>query len=101
MITPEQADEIILSGADTKEKSGYRAISMAQLRQEYGLFIDRHNLHMPLVQYLGMMTDVVRTMTHYKGVQTSTLPLDAWIYQEIIWERKPNVIIEIGNQWRN
>ena len=25
-------------------------------------------------------------------------PLDAWIYQEIIWETKPDVIVEIGNK---
>jgi cephalosporin hydroxylase len=98
-ISPEQADKIIMAGDVAKDSHpGYRMVSMAELRKLYGVFINHDNLHMPLAQYLGMMLDVVRCMTHYKGVTTSTLPLDAWVYQEIIFERRPNVIIEIGNQ---
>jgi cephalosporin hydroxylase len=97
-INPEQADEIIMAGGSPKERPGYRLVSMAELRKLYGLFMNPDNMHMPIVQCLGMMLDVVRVMTHYKGVHTSTLPLDAWVYQEIVWERRPTVIVEIGNQ---
>lgn len=32
----------------------------------------------------------------WMGVTISKCPLDSWIYQEIIWEQKPDVIIETG-----
>lgn len=35
--------------------------------------------------------------TEFFGVSTLKNPLDAWIYQEIIWKRKPDVIIETGS----
>lgn len=34
--------------------------------------------------------------TYWLGVLTSKCPLDLWIYQEIIFEMKPDVIIETG-----
>lgn len=34
--------------------------------------------------------------TYYKGIPTCKNPMDLWIYQEIIHEVKPDVIIEIG-----
>lgn len=34
--------------------------------------------------------------TFYKGIPTCKNPMDLWIYQEIIHEVKPDVIIEIG-----
>lgn len=33
----------------------------------------------------------------YFGIPTYKIPLDFWVYQEIIYEVKPDVIIEIGN----
>ena len=32
----------------------------------------------------------------YMGIPTLKCPLDLWIYQEIIWEYRPDVIIETG-----
>jgi cephalosporin hydroxylase len=34
---------------------------------------------------------------HWMGVPAFKNPLDAWIYQEIIWEVRPEVIVEIGS----
>jgi cephalosporin hydroxylase len=34
--------------------------------------------------------------TTYQGILAIKNPCDAWVYQEIIWEEKPDVIIEIG-----
>jgi cephalosporin hydroxylase len=34
---------------------------------------------------------------HWMGVEALKNPLDAWIYQEIVYEVKPEVIIEIGS----
>jgi cephalosporin hydroxylase len=33
----------------------------------------------------------------WMGRQAQKPPLDAWIFQEIIFDTKPNVIVEIGN----
>jgi cephalosporin hydroxylase len=33
----------------------------------------------------------------WRGRVLSKTPLDAWIYQEIIHETKPDVVIEVGN----
>ncbi len=34
--------------------------------------------------------------SHWLGVHTEKCPLDAWIYQEIIYETKPDVLVEAG-----
>jgi cephalosporin hydroxylase len=34
--------------------------------------------------------------TTYLGIPIYKLPLDMWRYQELIWERKPDLIIETG-----
>jgi cephalosporin hydroxylase len=36
------------------------------------------------------------TNTHWLGVPICKLPLDLWVYQEIIYELKPDLIIECG-----
>jgi cephalosporin hydroxylase len=34
--------------------------------------------------------------TYWQGVETEKTPLDLWIYQEIVYELKPDVIVETG-----
>ncbi len=34
--------------------------------------------------------------TYWQGVACQKCPLDLWIYQEIIWETRPDIIIESG-----
>jgi cephalosporin hydroxylase len=55
------------------------------------------NLDMRLKQVLEIIQDRIMTKTTYFGVQSLKSPIDAWIYQEILYEIKPDVIIEIGN----
>lgn len=35
--------------------------------------------------------------TRWFGVPASRNPIDAWIYQEILWETRPDVVVEIGS----
>lgn len=35
--------------------------------------------------------------TSYRDVPTRKMPLDAWVYQELIAELRPDVIVEVGN----
>jgi cephalosporin hydroxylase len=37
-----------------------------------------------------------RTKMHWLGVRALKNPLDAWIYQEIVYEMRPDVIVETG-----
>ena len=61
-ISPDQADSIVLKPSDdTSDMPGYRCVSAMELRELYGLFINHNNLHMPMVQYLSMILDIVRT----------------------------------------
>lgn len=34
--------------------------------------------------------------TFYRGIQTFKCPMDAWTYQQIIHDTRPNIIVEIG-----
>lgn len=55
------------------------------------------NLDMPLGQALALIQEGIMKKCTYFGVKTYKSPIDAWIYQEIICEAQPDVIIEIGN----
>jgi cephalosporin hydroxylase len=58
------------------------------------------NLEMRLKHVLRIMQQgIIGEQAHYCGVRTLKSPMDAWVYQEIIWELKPDTIIEIGNKW--
>ena len=52
-----------------------------------------------LVEVLPIMQERIMNVTSYFGVKTLKNPLDAWVYQEMIWELKPDVIVEIGNAY--
>jgi len=54
-------------------------------------------LDTPLSKVLPIIQDGIMTKTTYFGVKTLKSPVDAWIYQEILFETQPDVIIEIGN----
>jgi cephalosporin hydroxylase len=55
------------------------------------------SLDRPLRAILQIMQDRIMNQSTYFGVKTLKSPNDYWIYQEIIWETKPDVIVEIGN----
>jgi len=57
------------------------------------------NLDMSLRDLLAIMQQRIMTSTSYFGVKTLKNPLDFWVYQELIYAHKPDVIIEIGNNW--
>jgi cephalosporin hydroxylase len=54
-------------------------------------------LDIPLKEALPIIQNRIMSETTYFGVRTFKNPLDAWIYQEIIFEVKPDIIIELGN----
>jgi len=54
-------------------------------------------LDWPLSRVLPIMQKRIMEISTYHGIPTLKSPLDFWIYQEILWECRPDVIIEIGN----
>lgn len=56
-----------------------------------------NNLETPLKEILPSIQNRIMNSTTYCGIQTWKNPLDAWVYQEIIFQKKPDFIIEIGN----
>jgi cephalosporin hydroxylase len=56
-----------------------------------------NNLDMPLSEVLEKIQDRIMTETTYFGVTALKSPMDFWVYQEIIFDMKPDVILEIGN----
>jgi cephalosporin hydroxylase len=54
-------------------------------------------LDTPLKEILPVMQEAIMTGTTYFGVETLKSPIDAWIYQEILYQAQPDVVIEIGN----
>jgi cephalosporin hydroxylase len=56
-------------------------------------------LRVPLGQLLETIQRSLINSSTYCGVRTWKLPTDAWIYQEIIHQTRPDVIVEIGNKF--
>tara|TARA_A200000159_G_scaffold86540_2_gene80070 strand:- start:22121 stop:22777 length:657 start_codon:yes stop_codon:yes gene_type:complete len=54
-------------------------------------------LDVEIAPVLQRMQNRIMKQTTYHGVITHKQPLDFWVYQEMIYELKPDVIIEIGN----
>ena len=52
--------------------------------------------NIPLRDVLAIIQRRMKRSTYF-GVPAQKFPLDCWIYQEIIFETKPDVIVEVGN----
>jgi cephalosporin hydroxylase len=57
------------------------------------------NLDLPVREVLGIMQSRIMTRTTYFGIRTLKCPADFWVYQELLFETRPDVIVEIGNNW--
>lgn len=57
------------------------------------------NLDMRMSEVLKVIQKRIMQNTTYHGVKTLKNPLDYWVYQELIYQIQPDVIVEIGNNW--
>lgn len=55
-----------------------------------------NNQDLPLSHILTIMQHRMKRSTYF-GVPAQKFPLDCWVYQEIIFEIKSDVIVEVGN----
>lgn len=53
----------------------------------------------PLSEILPVIQERILHATTYFGVPALKNPFDFWVYQELIHQLRPNVIIEIGNNY--
>ena len=58
-------------------------------------YMNRH-LNTRLKDVLNMVQRRIVTNTKYFGIKCSKSPMDFWVYREMIFEMKPDVIIELG-----
>jgi len=56
-------------------------------------------LDMPLRHVLSIIQESIINRATYFGAGAQKNPMDAWVYQEIIYETMPDVIIEIGTAY--
>jgi cephalosporin hydroxylase len=54
-------------------------------------------LRLPLKEVLGIMQARILHQSTYFGIRALKSPIDFWIYQEILFETRPDFVIEIGN----
>ena len=59
-------------------------------------FIDNTENNVPLSELIQIFQNRINS-SRYFGIATLKNPVDAWVYQEIIFEKRPTVIVEIGN----
>mgnify|MGYP000647413457 FL=1 len=55
------------------------------------------SLDLTIKETLAVMQNRIVNHTMYFGVRTVKNPLDFWVYQELMFRLRPDVIIEIGN----
>lgn len=55
------------------------------------------SLDWPLSRMLPVLQEQIMERSTYHGIPTLKNPLDFWMYQQILWENRPDVVIEIGN----
>jgi cephalosporin hydroxylase len=55
------------------------------------------SLDLTLREVIPIIQNRIMTESRYFGVQTWKNPTDFWIYQEMLCDLKPDVIVEIGN----
>jgi cephalosporin hydroxylase len=48
--------------------------------------------------YYGAMDQTWKD-TYWMGVRAAKCPMDMWVYQEILWETRPDLIVECGTAW--
>lgn len=54
------------------------------------------NLDTPLRDVLPTMRSRIKGQTHWMGVMALKCPLDSWMYQELVFDTKPDAIVEVG-----
>jgi cephalosporin hydroxylase len=60
-------------------------------------WVFEENLGQPVAHLLPVIQRRILQETRYFGIPTLKNPFDFWVYQEILFETRPDFIVEIGN----
>jgi cephalosporin hydroxylase len=85
---------IISAGID---RLGVGVILTHGLKEAVAMPFMEECMDWPLSQVLPILQRRIMEGSTYHGIPTLKNPLDFWVYQEILWDTRPEVIIEIGN----
>ena len=64
-----------------------------------GEHMDPWNLWATADRVLLKIYNSMRLKMEYRNVKTHKFPMDSWVYQQIITALRPDVIVELGNQY--
>ncbi len=64
----------------------------------YKHLVMEKNLKKPIGMLTNLMQHRIISQSTYFGVRALKSPTDFWVYQELAWEIKPKVIVEVGNE---
>ena len=56
-------------------------------------------LDAPLVSWINYHNREAGGQVRWMGIRTLKIALDAWIYQEILYDVRPDIVLEIGNKY--
>lgn len=89
---------------DMKEGLLNLEFSKSSYKEEKHIHIQRlkhmeEDLAMPLIELNPIIMFRILEDSVYYGIKTLKNPFDFWIYLELIYEVKPDIIIEIGNAY--
>jgi len=79
----------------------YRIVIDKQIRKyirekRFANYVMEERLDTRLADVLELMQARIMSRSTYHGIKTLKSPIDFWVYQEIIFEKRPEVIVEIG-----
>ncbi len=89
MTAPKQFSYVVRNEAFVFRRLVNKALFRRRLQ---GDVVDRFTE----VYYDGALFGETRADTHWLGVRTDKNPLDLWIYQELLHELRPDLIVETG-----
>jgi cephalosporin hydroxylase len=70
-------------------------LQMRPMRKDY-----RERFEMTLKEWtIHHQNQIAFEKCHWMGVRALKNPCDAWVYQEIVYDVRPDVILEIGSMW--
>lgn len=73
-----------------------KQISKYRLRKKFANYMMEERLNTALSDILELMQSRILSQSTYFGIKALKSPVDFWVYQEIIFAQKPEIIVEIG-----
>lgn len=80
-----------MAGIKARIRRRSARVTPADYQQRYGMTGRDWMLH--------LYDELMERESHWMGVRSLKNPLDAWVYQEILYETRPEVVVELGSAY--